>query len=73
MRCRFRLHSAETMGKLQRFVKTPKGFYVSMLCMVNVQVKKEMTIPGEDEPTGIIQPLKENIALGLEQAKTAAT
>ena len=45
-----------------------------MLCMVNaVQVKKEMTIPGEDEPTGIIQPLKENIALGLEQAKTAAT
>merc|ERR1712223_410759 len=37
------------------------------------KVKKEMTIPGEDEPTGIIQPLKENIALGLEQAKTAAT
>merc|ERR1712106_281015 len=36
------------------------------------KVKKEMTIPGEDEPTGIIQPLKENIALGLEQAKTAA-
>ena len=30
-----------------------------------------MTIPGEDEPTGIIQPLKENVALGLEQVKTA--
>merc|ERR1719167_1431664 len=37
------------------------------------KVKKEMTIPGEDEPTGIVQPLKENIALGLEQAKAAAT
>ena len=56
------------MGKLQRFVKTPR-----LLCFNAVQVKKEMTIPGEDEPTGIIQPLKENIALGLEQAKTAAT
>ena len=36
------------------------------------KVKKEMTMPGEDEPTGIIQPLKENIALGIEQAKTGA-
>ena len=60
------------MERLQRFVKIPR-----LLCFNAVhgqcQVKKEMTIPGEDEPTGIIQPLKENIALGLEQAKTAAT
>ena len=31
-----------------------------------------MVMPGDDEPTGIIQPLKENIALGFEQAKVAA-
>ena len=56
------------MEKLQRFVKIS-----GLLCFYGkFQVKKEMTIPGEDEPTGIIQPLKENIALGLEQAKTAA-
>merc|ERR1712168_1476600 len=34
--------------------------------------KAALVMPGEDEPTGIIQPLKENIALGLEQAKMAA-
>ena len=68
MRCRSQLHSVETMEKLQRFVKIS-----GLLCFYGkFQVKKEMTIPGEDEPTGIIQPLKENIALGLEQAKTAA-
>ena len=35
-------------------------------------VKKEkaaITMPGEDEPRGIIAPLKENIALGVEQVK----
>ena len=32
-------------------------------------VKAEFSIPGEDEPRGIIAPLKENIALGFEQAK----
>ena len=67
MRCRSQLHSAETMEKLQRFVKIS-----GLLLHGKFQVKKEMTIPGEDEPTGIIQPLKENIALGLEQAKMAA-
>ena len=55
------------MEKLQRFVKIS-----GLLLHGKFQVKKEMTIPGEDEPTGIIQPLKENIALGLEQAKMAA-
>jgi len=29
-------------------------------------VKAEISIPGEDEPRGIIAPLKENVALGLE-------
>ena len=29
-------------------------------------------MPGEDEPTGIIQPLKENVALGIESVKTGA-
>ena len=71
MRCRSQPHSVEMMEKLQRFVKISR-----FLCFNAVhdefQVKKEMTIPGEDEPTGIIQPLKENIALGLEQAKMAA-
>lgn len=36
-------------------------------------VKKEkaaITMPGEDEPRGIIAPLKENIALGIEHVKT---
>merc|ERR1719228_1238396 len=33
------------------------------------KVAKVATMPGEDEPTGIIQPLKENIALGLENNK----
>ena len=33
-------------------------------------VKAELTIPGEDEPRGIIAPLKENIGLGIEHAKT---
>ena len=31
-------------------------------------VKATLTIPGEDEPRGIIAPLKENIALGVEAA-----
>ena len=35
------------------------------------KVKAAPTIPGEDEPRGIIAPLKENIALGVEQAKVA--
>ena len=56
---------------MQRFVKI-SGLPYSNAVHVKFQVKKEMTIPGEDEPTGIIQPLKENIALGLEQAKMAA-
>ena len=71
MRCRSQLHSAEMMEKLQRFVKI-SGLPYSNAVHGKFQVKKEMTIPGEDEPTGIIQPLKENIALGLEQAKMAA-
>lgn len=33
------------------------------------KVKEAPTIPGEDEPRGIIAPLKENIALGVENAK----
>ena len=62
------------MGKLPRSVRilTQKIYTQGSHCII-IQVKKEMTIPGEDEPTGIIQPLKENIALGLEQAKAAAT
>ena len=35
------------------------------------KVKAAPTIPGDDEPRGIIAPLKENIALGVEQAKVA--
>ena len=33
------------------------------------KVKAAPTIPGDDEPRGIIAPLKENIALGMEQTK----
>merc|ERR1712176_1171686 len=33
------------------------------------KVKAAPTIPGDDEPRGIIAPLKENIALGIEQTK----
>ena len=63
-----------TTGKLPRLVRilAQKIYSQGSQCII-IQVKKEMTIPGEDEPTGIIQPLKENIALGLEQAKAAAT
>merc|ERR1719412_2393392 len=33
------------------------------------KVKAEISIPGEDEPRGIIAPLKENLGLGLEKTK----
>ena len=33
------------------------------------KVKAAPTIPGDDEPRGIIAPLKENIGLGIEKAK----
>ena len=33
------------------------------------KVKAALTIPGDDEPRGIVAPLKENLALGLEKTK----